>query len=399
MTPTASGLESLRTLKIAVSVLSAFQRAQRSDHLGSSNVSYRPSDGQTTTQRYYPWGTIRPGPDNALPTDYTFTGQKLDESTGLMYYGARYYDAALGRFVQADTIVPNPANPQDLNRYAYAANSPLSFVDPNGHQVPPPESCPSDGLCYTGTFGPYTVEAASPAVQPLTTGSYQSSHDVYYYKAMPPRQVLGSEAFIQAHRPGAGGLILYGLELFNALGAVAVPAQGAGYEMIMPPGQAGVGARTSGTGSPVVPLDTALFRLSREGEFTARYFPDNLPQIRPMPVGGNYDAHHMLAQAFERHPGVAQALAEVGVSIHDPRWGAWWERGPAGTHQKKGRAYNEKWRLWLRDNPTPRLTNWSLRPNIWPENTDWIGQETSSTTIIPTPFRNNDGGKARCSST
>jgi hypothetical protein len=36
---------------------------------------------------------MSPGPDNALPTDYTFTGQKLDESTGWMYYGARYYDA------------------------------------------------------------------------------------------------------------------------------------------------------------------------------------------------------------------------------------------------------------------------------------------------------------------
>ena len=68
------------------------------------------TDGQQTiTQRYSPWGTIRPDSINTLPTDYTFTGQELDESTGLMYYGARYYDPALGRFVQADTIVPNPA--------------------------------------------------------------------------------------------------------------------------------------------------------------------------------------------------------------------------------------------------------------------------------------------------
>ena len=103
------------------------------DHLGSSNVSYRADGQQTITQRYYPWGTIRPGPSNALPTDYTFTGQKLDESTGLMYYGARYYDPALGRFVQADTIVPNLANPQDLNRYAYVRNNPLKYTDPSGH--------------------------------------------------------------------------------------------------------------------------------------------------------------------------------------------------------------------------------------------------------------------------
>ncbi len=96
------------------------------DHLGSSSVSYRADGGQTATQRYYPWGTIRPGPANALPTDYTFTGQKLDASAGLLYYGARYYDAQLGRFLQADTLVPQPGNPQALNRYAYAANNPVT---------------------------------------------------------------------------------------------------------------------------------------------------------------------------------------------------------------------------------------------------------------------------------
>jgi RHS repeat-associated protein len=81
------------------------------DQLGSSNATHRTSDGSTITQRYYPWGTIRPGPSNALPTDYTFTGQKLDSATGLMYCGARWYDPVLGRFVQADKIVPEPGPP------------------------------------------------------------------------------------------------------------------------------------------------------------------------------------------------------------------------------------------------------------------------------------------------
>jgi RHS repeat-associated protein len=102
------------------------------DHLGSTSVSYRVSDGQTLTQRYYAWGGIRPGPNNALPTDYTFTGQKLD-ATGLMYYGARYYDSSLGRFLSADTIVPQAGNPQALNRYSYVNNNPLKYIDPSGH--------------------------------------------------------------------------------------------------------------------------------------------------------------------------------------------------------------------------------------------------------------------------
>jgi len=104
-----------------------------SDHLGSSSVSLRATDQYTVTQRYYPWGTIRPGPDNGLPTDYTFTGQKLDASTGLMYYVARYYDPVLGRFVSADTIVPEPGNPQALNRYSYTLNNPVNYHDPTGH--------------------------------------------------------------------------------------------------------------------------------------------------------------------------------------------------------------------------------------------------------------------------
>jgi RHS repeat-associated protein len=104
-------------------------------------VSYRADGQQTIIQRYYPWGTIRPGPNNALPTDYTFTGQKLDESTGLMYYGARYYDPALGRFISADPIVPEPGNPQSLNRYSYVLNNPVRNTDPTGHAECVDEEC------------------------------------------------------------------------------------------------------------------------------------------------------------------------------------------------------------------------------------------------------------------
>jgi RHS repeat-associated protein len=92
----------------------------------------------TSYQRYYPYGEPRDGYSSALPTDHTFTGQISDGllgdgGTGLMYYGARYYDPQVGRFAAADTIVPNPSNPQDLNRYAYVSNNPVNGVDPSGH--------------------------------------------------------------------------------------------------------------------------------------------------------------------------------------------------------------------------------------------------------------------------
>ncbi|AKG53330.1 hypothetical protein DGWBC_0654 [Dehalogenimonas sp. WBC-2] len=65
-------------------------------------------------------------------TEEKFTGQKLD-STGLYYYNARYYDAALGRFISADTVIPSFLNPQSLNRYSYCYNNPLKYTDPTGH--------------------------------------------------------------------------------------------------------------------------------------------------------------------------------------------------------------------------------------------------------------------------
>ncbi|BCX05929.1 MAG: hypothetical protein KatS3mg053_3867 [Candidatus Roseilinea sp.] len=84
-------------------------------------------------QWYHPYGSVR-AITGTLPTDITFTGQRSD-ATGLYFYNARYYAPALGRFVSADTVVPEPGNPQDLNRYTYVRNNPLRYTDPTGHQA------------------------------------------------------------------------------------------------------------------------------------------------------------------------------------------------------------------------------------------------------------------------
>lgn len=90
------------------------------DHLASTNA---PSGAvQSTGAVYFPFGGARAGNP---PTDYTYTGQKIEASDGLMYYGARYYDAQLGRFISADTtplhsatgavVVASAGNSQSLN--------------------------------------------------------------------------------------------------------------------------------------------------------------------------------------------------------------------------------------------------------------------------------------------
>jgi len=65
--------------------------------------------------------------------DYKFTGKPFDSETGLYYYGARYYNPLIGRFITPDTIVQAPSNPQSLNRYSYCLNNPVNRIDPSGH--------------------------------------------------------------------------------------------------------------------------------------------------------------------------------------------------------------------------------------------------------------------------
>jgi len=62
-----------------------------------------------------------------------FTGHEMEPDVGLINMNARMYDPALGRFLQADTVVPNPGNLQAYNRYSYVLNNPLAYTDPSGH--------------------------------------------------------------------------------------------------------------------------------------------------------------------------------------------------------------------------------------------------------------------------
>jgi hypothetical protein len=101
--------------------------------------------------RYLPWGETWEAMTDTMPitqTNFHFTGQREEADIGLYDYKARWLalalpmlsdsfgianDAQLGRFVQPDPIVPDPGDPQSLNRYSYAKNNPVRFTDPSGH--------------------------------------------------------------------------------------------------------------------------------------------------------------------------------------------------------------------------------------------------------------------------
>ena len=104
------------------------------DHLGSTSVVTDKTGVKVVEYVYRPYGeTSLVSPISDPGPHYKYTGQEKDSETSLYFYNARYYDPALGRFIQADTIVPGAMDPQAFNRYSYTGNNPINAIDPSGH--------------------------------------------------------------------------------------------------------------------------------------------------------------------------------------------------------------------------------------------------------------------------
>lgn len=101
------------------------------DHLRSTRLITDGSGNTVTEVTYTPFGeTTLTGED----TPYLYTGKERD-TTGLYYYGARYYDPEIGRFTTRDPNRGTFDNPGTLNRYTYCLNNPLKYTDPNGRET------------------------------------------------------------------------------------------------------------------------------------------------------------------------------------------------------------------------------------------------------------------------
>lgn len=100
------------------------------DQIGSTVLVTDPNGKELTRVAYNPYGEINQsgssGPDNFRPK---FTSKEWDSGSELYYYGARYYDPSLGRFLTAD-----PAR-QFSSPYTYVNNQPQDFIDPTGRQA------------------------------------------------------------------------------------------------------------------------------------------------------------------------------------------------------------------------------------------------------------------------
>ena len=125
--------------------------------LGNNAITTTSSGVRSTEIRYKPWGTTRytyrssPRIPRSSGQAFQYTGQRIESSLGLLFYNARFYDSSLGRFIQADSIVPGGV--QGLDRYAYVFNNPLKYIDPSGH-LTQSAACGPDGMyCAPNRIG------------------------------------------------------------------------------------------------------------------------------------------------------------------------------------------------------------------------------------------------------
>jgi RHS repeat-associated protein len=105
------------------------------DHLGNSRVTFRDKNGVAELlqeNHYYPFGMNQEGKWASTPNKYQYNGKELNEDLGLNWndYGARMYDAAIGRWNAIDPLAEKYGR---WSPYNYTMNNPIRFIDPDGN--------------------------------------------------------------------------------------------------------------------------------------------------------------------------------------------------------------------------------------------------------------------------
>jgi len=107
------------------------------DYQGSA-VAIANSDGSVKAQLdFFAFGERRQVSgslisDVAAQFNRGYTGHEHLDDVGLIHMNGRVYDPALGRFLSADPNIQAPKNLQNLNRYSYVMNNPMTLIDPSG---------------------------------------------------------------------------------------------------------------------------------------------------------------------------------------------------------------------------------------------------------------------------
>jgi len=122
------------------------------DHLGSVKVIVDASGNRIAHTDMYPFGYEMPGRvqgSSSVDGRYKFTGKERDVETKYDYFGARYYDARIGRWLQVD---PMAEKYPGWSPYSYCLNNPIIFVDSKGKDVGKALSHYINAIAYGAEF-------------------------------------------------------------------------------------------------------------------------------------------------------------------------------------------------------------------------------------------------------
>ncbi len=155
-------------------------------------------NGEVVLRRQFaPYGELESEEGTDPGVRYGFTGAEHDRESELLHLGVRQYRPKIARFVQPDSTVPNPDDPQSLNRYAYARNNPVRYTDPSGFQEEEEDEYdPLDRHANRGELPP------SPLMHVAGEGLMHASEYFYLQTAefdekvtVPVASWFGEEAF------------------------------------------------------------------------------------------------------------------------------------------------------------------------------------------------------------
>jgi RHS repeat-associated protein len=101
------------------------------DRQGTAQVAVNTDSMSVNRRRQQPFGAARGAAAPAWPGERGFIGGISDPASGLVHLGARDYDPTTGRFLSSDPIM-DLSDPQQMQGYVYANNSPVTESDPDG---------------------------------------------------------------------------------------------------------------------------------------------------------------------------------------------------------------------------------------------------------------------------
>ena len=137
------------------------------------------SQNAVVSYTYTDYGETAESQGGSFNNEIRFAGGVYDEITGLYYLNARFYDPAVGRFLNPDSYRGEPVDPQTLHLYVYCANNPVNLVDPTGYAAETVVDVVFLGISYAEfvaapsvTTFIYLVWDGVATVTPFVPGSY-----------------------------------------------------------------------------------------------------------------------------------------------------------------------------------------------------------------------------------